>query len=717
MPLDFLNGTGAKKNVRTTLYGDQEFTQWELEILHTPVLQRLYNLKQLGFADRVFPDAVHSRINHVIGVAEVAERMATRLAVWLGRNETKSFAYALNQTNGAGWTISSISGAELAERVRRMIPVVRLMGLLHDLTHAAFGHTLEDEVCVFQEKHDDPARQIRFFDALVAQLLYLWTTELGIHAPDPDMFDALAHLEIPKEVTRWAEEVAATLGDKRHPLAKLLRELECAFSLLIQIEFLHSSGQDHSPDVPPLLVSAVVRTLDGELPPCDVVLHRDAFFVDIVGNTICADLLDYARRDPGNAALRVQFDDRLIRYVCAVSVKDGLSPTRQPCVRLALQFFTDKMRHDVLSEMSGILKARYLINERVLFHPTKCAAGAMLGTAVQLLGMASLPVWLQVLGDQEFIRMLVDLGERLAEELTTSHPAPSARAGAIGRAATRREELVQDCLSHILAEARSASDAVEIAKGRVTGARLLLWHLQSRRFHKLVFRLRPGVMHSGGANDETIANTYVDPARRFALEREVERTCHIPFGAVVIHCPKRKMSMKVAQALVVGADLTKVAHLRDVNSVSPESLEPYSDEIQAVERMYKSIWQFHAYLDPIHEAKRTLVAEVLRRCIGFPNDKLLSERLADGDVGNPYGLLAGDLNDSFAWNLLPDIIHQIDIGATIRMRHGEGESARERTTRVIRDITRQSMTGAQEQVPNDKQLTIPGVKPSDSEKV
>jgi len=45
---DFLRQGAKKKIVRTTLYGDQEFTLWEMEVLHTPLVQRLYNLKQLA---------------------------------------------------------------------------------------------------------------------------------------------------------------------------------------------------------------------------------------------------------------------------------------------------------------------------------------------------------------------------------------------------------------------------------------------------------------------------------------------------------------------------------------------------------------------------------------------------------------------------------------------------------------------------------------------
>lgn len=51
--MEFLRSDKANKIVRTTLYEDQEFSLWELEIIHTPIFQRLYDLKQLGFADRV----------------------------------------------------------------------------------------------------------------------------------------------------------------------------------------------------------------------------------------------------------------------------------------------------------------------------------------------------------------------------------------------------------------------------------------------------------------------------------------------------------------------------------------------------------------------------------------------------------------------------------------------------------------------------------------
>jgi len=143
------------KTIRTVLYEDSLFHPFEIEILHTPVFQRLYGLKQLGFADKVYPDAVHSRFNHVLGVCDRVQKMASELHRWLEENPEEVFRYG----------DKFMPGADLAKYVHQNISVVRLVGLLHDLTHAAYGHTLEDEIHVFEEKHDAPARQARFLNS------------------------------------------------------------------------------------------------------------------------------------------------------------------------------------------------------------------------------------------------------------------------------------------------------------------------------------------------------------------------------------------------------------------------------------------------------------------------------------------------------------------------------------------------------------------------
>lgn len=694
--MQFLRAGVKPKVVRTRLYGDQEFTRFELELLHTPIMQRLYGLKQLGFADRVFPDAIHARFNHVLGVTDVVQRMAERLLTWLGSHDQDQFEYC-STTQGRNVVDSSITGEQLKEHLKARIPVLRLMALLHDVTHGAFGHTLEDEVQVFHEKHDAPERQLRFFNALIAQLLYVWNTESGLHPFEGSVFESLAMLELSEGFKReidWAQELKECLGPEQcGTLARHLTDLESAFRLLLLLDFSHGHGQKE-PAFESLLVAKVIEALGPGDYCLDFNAQRDLFMVDLVGNTICADLLDYARRDAANAGLRIQFDDRFLRYLCVVSVRDQYSPTGAPTIRTAIQIFTDKMRHDVLSEISGILKARYLINERVLFHPTKCAAGAMLGTAVQLLGLRDLPNWMQVLGDTEFLAALTQLAAGI--ETVCPKLAPGGATGLTWKDVLRvnwpSENRIVSLISIAIpqmvpnvAERLSTEDVDAILK-QTRGARGLLGRLNSRRLPKLAYRVR-AVHLSEGASDITIADKYSQASERFALERRVEQICHLPVGSVVVHCPIRKTSMKVARALVVGSDLRNYAQLREVSKISSEGLAPYQDEIQAVEKMYQSIWQFHAFLDPTFWHKQPLVELAFERELGgIPNDPLLSKELACEQEGI-FAVLAKEMINEVAPNHLQRVVELVDAEMVGKMRHGDDRASNQQVLlRIIGEV-------------------------------
>jgi HD superfamily phosphohydrolase len=714
--MDFLQIT-RPKFLRTSLYGDQQFSRFELEILHTPVVQRLYNLKQLGFTDRVFPDAVHARFNHILGVIEVVDVMRRRLIAWLKAHEQEEFSFYV--LDGEAGKEQGITAADLALQLDANEAPLRLMGMLHDLTHAAFGHTLEDEVNVFQEKHDDPRRQKRFFNGLVGQLLYLWCTEEQLHLFDASVIEELSDLNLSvnhARELRWAQELSAILQDSdRQNLASHLRDLEFAFKLLLHLDVLHT--HDGKPaEVPPslldgLLVTSVINVINPQSPERAFVLHRDMFMVDLVGNTICADLLDYARRDAHNAGLRIQFDDRFLRYLCVASVRDGLSPTTEPCIRTAIQIFTNKMRHDVLSEMSGILKARYLINERVLFHPTKCAAGAMLGTAVQLLGLKDLPAWMQVLGDQEFLRVLIVMARNLQNvvpliDANSEDSASESWSEVVTRswaADDRMATILNESIRSILGETNNRKLSVEQLSAlleRSQSARKVLWQLKSRRFPKLAYRLGTA-HHTSGASDETIAETYSRPSDRYQLERTIEQTCDLPMGTVFIHCPRRKTSMKVAEVLVVGGDVSKAAQLKDLTLVSPEGLQPYEDEIKAVQNMYRSIWQFHAYLDVAYWEKQPLVSWALERELTFRNDELLSAELSHETQG-PYAVLINELKDEFAPIHVTTIVNRI--GAEVRARGHSDSDLQERLRSIIRQVN------AEQGGTPKTQMNLPGVE-------
>ena len=692
----FLDEHGRKKLIRTVLYGDQEFSKFELEVVHTPLFQRLYNLKQLGFADKVYPDAIHSRFNHLVGVCEVVLQMSDHLAAWLEGNPDTTFGYA-----DKGET-TEIKGADLLKCFEKRRPSLRLMALLHDLTHAAFGHTLEDEVCVFLEKHDDPARQVRFFDGLVAQLVYIWRFDAGATDVNLDTLKAISRLEFDREaVLGWAEDIWAQISQEQQAdLAVDLAGLDYAIRLLLYLDFAHHHDVE-VPTEPELLIGALLdrlRLADSRL---DLVFHRDLFMIDMVGNTMCADLLDYARRDPENAGLKVSFDTRFLRYLTLVTVggdsdTEGLSPTKRKCIRVAIQFFKEKMRHDVLSEMSMVLKTRYLITERVLFHPTKCAAGALLGTAAQLLGLRKTPAWMQVLGDQQFLAQLDILAGTLLRLSSPTYTIEDRKKAVEGLRSVDPDAL--DLLSNTIHEitGRPLSELVERLDSswgeinkRARAGSIALWRLASRRLPKLAFRMRPGAHQSGGTDSADIARAYMNPVARYELERRLETVANLPMGSVTIHCPGRRTSMKLAGVLVVGNDPSKVRHLRNVTEIVKEELEPYQEEIQSVEKMYASIWQFQIFLDDACFDKQPVLEwAILRELKGFNNDVLLADELKRerrSQRQSAYSVLMDTCIDDVPPALLSTVVARLDQQPRFRGVGSDLDKSVRATIRAVQD--------------------------------
>lgn len=125
--------------MRDPVHGDIYLTHEELRVLDTPEMQRLRGVKQLGPAYLVFPGALHTRFDHSIGTVHVAQRMIERINLSFELDPAKGIAV----------------GDEEAR-------VIRMAGLLHDVTHIPFGHNIEDQDGLF-ERHDSAYRYERIF--------------------------------------------------------------------------------------------------------------------------------------------------------------------------------------------------------------------------------------------------------------------------------------------------------------------------------------------------------------------------------------------------------------------------------------------------------------------------------------------------------------------------------------------------------------------------
>ena len=114
------------KVVRDPIHGDITLTGCLIELLETPEVQRLHNIKQLGFAHLVFPGAHHTRFEHSLGSCMIASQIADML---------------------------HLSNTEKQ--------LVSCAALLHDIGHGPFSHTLESLLVErFDVDHVDLTEQL-----------------------------------------------------------------------------------------------------------------------------------------------------------------------------------------------------------------------------------------------------------------------------------------------------------------------------------------------------------------------------------------------------------------------------------------------------------------------------------------------------------------------------------------------------------------------------
>jgi HD superfamily phosphohydrolase len=157
------------RRVRDPIHGFIELEGDEVDIVETPVFQRLRGIRQLAFANLVYPGALHTRFDHTLGVFHVSSLLC------------KVFDFADDDKK-----------------------LVRLAALLHDLGHGPFSHVSEDALELFavREKLRD-----RIKEGSTAKIHELVTQD--ILRTDQD----LAHHIAPATMVRIEQLLAAGYGE------------------------------------------------------------------------------------------------------------------------------------------------------------------------------------------------------------------------------------------------------------------------------------------------------------------------------------------------------------------------------------------------------------------------------------------------------------------------------------------------------------------------
>jgi HD superfamily phosphohydrolase len=348
-----------------------------------------------------------------------------------------------------------------------LMSVLRFSALLHDMGHVPFGHTLEDEMPVIG-KHDDPGSHDR-----------------------------------PSRMNRAVSQVLEESGNRRFvkPVLQVLKAIA------------ESKDDDQ--------VYESVK--NGDIKAEYLVL------ADIIGNTICADLLDYIKRDHSMTGIRATYDKRIFQYF-SVDTHKGYKRVVVQLVRHG------RVRNDALADLLDILKLRYNLSDKVLFHPKKCAADAMLIRAISESGVTE-------------------------------------------------DDLMEFSDDGLLDNMMRKSSLVSMIRQ---------WKL-----YKPVFvcgKSQINTYDDQRQKTDLIKELHKDEGLRKRIETRVERKIGLATGknSVLIFCPSPKMTLKSVRALVKWKDGT----VRRLNEIRKEDDQLVRDQVSMLEDIYPQLWKLYLFCEP-----------------------------------------------------------------------------------------------------------------------
>jgi HD superfamily phosphohydrolase len=437
---------------------------------------------------------------------------------------------------------------QYVERLAEATVLARLGGLLHDLTHVPFGHTIEDDLGLLTP-HDGNLERFDFF----------WGSL------EEDVRDSLA----------------------AGGLSKFLRPL-----IVSKPQGKDKTGRKRS-------YAEVVAALGGAID----VARQYEFVADIVGNTICADLIDYLRRDFTYSGLPLAVGHRYLASFYVTPTKHRKTFTARMVLRIERNGHT---RADVVTELLKHLRYRYELSERALVHHAKLAADAMVGKALSM--------WRDALWIDEALPMLErapsgssveDLGSVRAEVESKLGPE---HVKVLDRSIEERMERefrqrgdfgVLEWLRDWAEDSPSAEQSDEPRDRRRAGIASLTKDLINRRLFKPIAHIEQ--VPSGA---KALYDRYKDTETRRELEQAAARFAEIrPTWQVLLWIPDPDMRLKIAEVLVETDDGIKkfVDHERQTRRGA--GAEIYD--------AHRDLWRVSVYVEPEIRRDGTRVRAVL----------------------------------------------------------------------------------------------------------
>lgn len=560
------HGVGERikwQEVFIPVHGLVRLRQDELAAFNHPSFQRLRLFFQLGQTYLVYPGATHARFEHAIGTVHTAQVMIDAIQRNAGVDPPDPGDFT------GDWVLDiGLRPEEIA--------FVRLGALLHDVGHLPAGHTLEDELGL-----------------------------IGVH-------DELERLNLVFDRQEWFGLAPA------RTLREVVDETYAGFAKTA--EFAADDGHQ-------LTASEIVHALVAKDYPLETIRSATGFRLnvcrDIVGNTICADLLDYLHRDWYHIGKRREFDVRLLEYM---EIRRRVSNPGDVRLVINLRGGHD-IRLDAATSIMGLLESRYELSETALFHRTKLCATAMLERAIGEIAAAldtgylsRLPELILEKSDFEMIRFL----------------------------ATEAEG--------ILKGAEVPETAVADA---VAGARDLLRRLSVRDLHAALYSAHEPQLPSVALS---VQNRYSGPqsesnprkraqigaANRLEAMRLLERDFGLRPGTLVMYCPPRRMNTKIAQVQVL---VHEDVHTLDSFETEHRDQGITGGHLAAQKERFHRLWRVLIAIDPA-ERERLAGSGLLTTLTRAIEVCVLGMRPAGGSLDDGVRSLAQELasNPASPWH-------------------------------------------------------------------
>ena len=366
----------------------------------------------------------------------------------------------------------------------------------------------------------------------------------------------------------------------------------------------HDRGEERFVRLWKTLPASIRRVLSGELydnlVPM-ILTKRDRlgrprypFVEDMVGNTICADLLDYLRRDHLFTGLPIALGRRF-------EASFYVLPSDDPdfAENLVLRVHRDgHERKDAITEILKHLRYRYELSERALVHHAKLAADAMVGKALEM--------WFDTLlvenGSEQFrpeggpdwpVGTSVDA---VREALDARGPGLRARVSAVAKREIEDEMLERgdDGLLEYLRRFDKVADRAPVVRDhsrrRVVAS--LADDLLSRRLYK-----RIGRQSHIRKPREDFCRTWAPPDARRQVEQRAARFAEIePAWHVLLWIPPPDMRLKVANVLVDdGVEVQRFVD-RERHSGKRRGVDIYD--------AHEQLWEVGVYVHPFLARRR-----------------------------------------------------------------------------------------------------------------